>query len=56
MQLYNSRIIAFYSVLPHVKKGSIKKPQDLFELPIDIEFRRQRIKKLKRIEVKKIST
>lgn len=28
-----ARFIAFYSIIPHAKKGKIKKPEDLLKLP-----------------------
>lgn len=30
-----ARFIAFYSIIPHAKKGKIKKPEDLIKLPSD---------------------
>lgn len=32
-----TRVGAYFSLAPHVKKGSIKHPQDLFPLPSDPE-------------------
>jgi plasmid rolling circle replication initiator protein Rep len=49
--LYNARLISFYACAPHLgKSSSIKKPADLFELEIDKEMKRQRIKRLKPIK------
>jgi hypothetical protein len=49
--LYNARIISFYACAPHLGKSSgIKKPSDLFELDIDKELKKQKIKKLKPIK------
>ena len=31
----NARTIAFFSYLPHTKKGSLKRPEDLYLLPGD---------------------
>lgn len=31
--LRRTRIAAFYSFLPHTKKGALKKPENLFRLP-----------------------
>lgn len=33
----NTRIAAFYAFLPHTKKGSLKRPEDLYHLPGDME-------------------
>lgn len=50
-QLYNSRLIAFYACAPHLgKKSGIKKPADLFELDIDKQLKRAKIKRLKPIK------
>ncbi len=34
-QARNTRIIAFYAIAPHMKKGAIKRPEDLYTLPGD---------------------
>jgi len=31
----STRVLAFYSFLPHTKKGSLKRPEDLYRLPGD---------------------
>ena len=31
----NARTIAYFSYLPHTKKGSLKRPEDLYPLPGD---------------------
>lgn len=44
----NTRLLAFYSFLPHTKKGSLKRPEDLYRLPGDkssLEAVEERIKK-----------
>lgn len=33
----NTRIAAFYSMLPHTKKGALRRPEDLYPLPGDVE-------------------
>jgi len=33
----NARTVAFYSFLPHTKKGAVKRPEDLYHLPGDME-------------------
>lgn len=33
----NARMVAFYSFLPHTKKGAVKRPEDLYHLPGDME-------------------
>jgi hypothetical protein len=47
--LFGCRLVSFYANYPHVK--GVKKPQDLFELPVDDKMRDERIKKIKPIEV-----
>lgn len=34
-QWERARVVAFFSVLPHAKKGSLRKPADLFPLEWD---------------------
>ena len=34
-QARNTRLLAFYSFLPHTKKNSVKRPEDLYHLPGD---------------------
>lgn len=47
-QLFNTRRICYYSILPHLdpKKNTIKKEQDLFPLDMDEELEKIRIKNL----------
>lgn len=42
------RLVCFYVVAPHNK--NIKRPTDVFELPIDKEMRKIRLKKMKPIQ------
>lgn len=42
------RLICFYSAAPHSK--NIKRPTDLFELPIDKEIRKARLRNTKPIQ------
>ena len=35
-QARNARLLAFYSFLPHTKKNSVKRPEDLYHLPGDM--------------------
>jgi len=45
------RMICYWVVKPNLKKNSRIKPQDLFELPIDKEVRKQRLKNVKPIKL-----
>lgn len=53
-QRYNTRELCFYIMAPHLKPGSgIRKPEDVFRLPMDEEIRKHRHKTMPRIEIKK---
>lgn len=40
LTLEAARLVSFYTVMPHVKKGSITKPTDLFLLPGESDGRK----------------
>lgn len=51
-QLYSARMISYYACAPHQgKNAKIRKPNDLFPLEIDKQLKKERIKKLKIINV-----
>jgi hypothetical protein len=51
-QLFQTRLMCFYTAVPHLGKSSgIKKPSDLFEIDLDKQMKKQRLKKLKPIKI-----
>lgn len=51
-----ARIISFFAVVPHVKKGTYKKPSDLFALPGEAQAKEKgKLKPMTKVEALKLA-